>query len=150
MKVCETCGEPIAAAARTCPYCGTAQAAGPAPRRDAPDIESLDIERGLPTVDEALARLDRLFAAALARGTPLLRVVHGYGSKTGGNAPIRHAARVRMGRWLAEGRIRGMTRGEEYNPAVSRESRELQRRHPVLTASEAADRRNPGITFLET
>lgn len=148
MAICEICGEAIAGGAGVCPYCGTRRVGVPE-RGEVPLIVDIDIERGLPTVREALARLDRLFEAACGRGVRLLRVIHGYGSRTGGHSRIRQAARARMAGWLAVGKIRAMLPGEAYHPGISRESRAWQRRHPVLRGTEVADRRNPGITFLE-
>lgn len=148
MKMCDVCGEPIAETAAQCPFCETPQQPARARPPGAPGMVDINLEEGLPTVDEALARLDRLFAGAAARGVPLLRIIHGRG-RGGGDAPIRRACRARLGAWARQGKIRAFHVGEDYHPTISRDSRALQRRHPVLTASEPADRQNAGITFVE-
>jgi hypothetical protein len=148
MKTCDTCGEPIAPESTLCPFCETPQRPEPAGRPAGPPVRTLDIEAGLPTVDEALRRLETQLDRARADGVRLVRVIHGWGSTTGGGGKIRAAAR----RWLLAqqelGRLRAILFGDHYTP-TSPEGRDWFRRHPALQASERTDRQNPGITFVE-
>ena len=77
MKTCATCGETIAPQSTICPYCETPQVPGPA--RDAgPAVRTLDIEAGLPTVAEALCRLEAQLDRARADGVQVVRIIHGW------------------------------------------------------------------------
>ncbi|NCC92020.1 MAG: hypothetical protein EOM10_01855 [Opitutae bacterium] len=148
MKTCDTCGETIAPHSTVCPYCETPQRPSPGARPAGPELRHLDLEAGLPTVEEALRRLAAGLDRARADGVRVVRVVHGWGSASGGGGRIRSAAR----RWLREQadsrRIRGILVGDHFTH-TSPEGREFLRRHPVLRASERTDRHNPGITFVE-
>lgn len=150
MKTCPVCGEDIAAGSAVCPYCESPQPSGGIRRTlpYAPSIASIDLEAGLPTVDEALARLKARLASAEADGVRLVRVIHGWGSATGGGGRIRPAARRWLEGQLAGGRFRSVLPGERYGPREP-EGRDLVRRFPELTSTERQDRRNPGITFVE-
>jgi hypothetical protein len=111
-------------------------------------VRHLDLEAGLPTVAEALQRLESQLARARADGVRVVRVVHGWGSATGGGGRIRAAAR----RWLQErydaGHLRTVFFGDHFTH-TSPDGRDFIRRHPALRASERSDRHNPGITFVE-
>jgi hypothetical protein len=148
MKICDTCGEPVAAHSAVCPFCETPLATRAGPSDGGTLMRTLDIESGLPTVDEALRRLEIQLERARAGGVRLVRVIHGWGSSTGGGGRIRAACR----RWLAarrdDGRIRAVLCGDHYTPTAP-EGRDLQRRYPALRSSERTDRCNPGITFVE-
>ncbi|HOO21932.1 MAG TPA: Smr/MutS family protein [Kiritimatiellia bacterium] len=148
MKTCDTCGETIAPQSLVCPYCETPQRPSPGAAPAGPELRHLDLEAGLPTVEEALRRLAAQLDRARADGVRVVRVVHGWGSASGGGGRIRTASR----RWLREQtdarRIRGILFGDHFTH-TSPEGREFLRRHPVLRASERTDRHNPGITFVE-
>ena len=151
MRTCEVCGEPIAERLGRCPYCGSAQegvgGGGGGAAREASGVWTANLEEGLPTVDEALARLERHLGRAREAGCAVMRVVHGRGSRSGGHG-IKDASRARLERWASEGRVRGVIRGEEYR-LDGGEGRGWARRHPELTFSERGDRGNPGIAMVE-
>ena len=149
MKTCETCGEPIAPQSSVCPYCETPQSPSPAGRpAGEQSLRTVDIEAGLPTVEEALRRLDAQLERARNDGVSLVRVIHGWGSASGGGGKIRAAARQRLLAWAELGRIRSVLFGDHYSHTDPR-GRDLLRRHPLLRPSERTDRQNPGITFVE-
>ncbi|MBR6021268.1 MAG: Smr/MutS family protein, partial [Kiritimatiellae bacterium] len=110
--------------------------------------QTVDIEAGLPTVDEALAKFDRALYLAQQNGTPLLRVVHGWGSSTGGSSYIRPALRRHLADLADRALIRSFLPGDRYSHAFP-DGLALLRRHPVLRLTEPSDRLNPGITFVE-
>lgn len=148
MKICETCGEPIAPHSTVCPFCETPQRPSPGARPGGPTVRHLDLEAGLPTVAEALRRLQTQLDRARADGVRVVRVVHGWGSATGGGGRIRAATR----RWLQEecdaGHLRTVFFGDHFTH-TSPEGRDFIRRHPALRVSERSDRNNPGISFVE-
>ena len=148
MKTCDTCGEPIAPGSSVCPYCEAPQTPSASDSAGGPPVRDLDIEAGLPTVAEALRRLEAQLDRARADGVRVVRVIHGWGSAAGGGGKIRAAARQWLQGQLERGRIRSYLPGDRYARALP-EGRDFLRRHPALRASEKSDRNNPGITFVE-
>ncbi len=148
MKTCDTCGEPIAPRSSLCPYCQTPQRPDPSAPPDGPPLRDLDIEAGLPTVPEALRRLESQLDRARRDRVRVLRVIHGWGSASGGGGKIRPAARAWLQQQLDEHRIRSLLLGDHY-AHTSPEGRDFLRRHPALRPTEPSDRHNPGITFVE-
>jgi hypothetical protein len=120
--------------------------ASPVPR--AAPVRDINLEAGLPTVDEALEKLRARLSAAEADGVRLVRVIHGWGSGTGGGGRIRAAVRRWLAGQLAGGRFRNVLHGDAYS-RTEPSGRNLIRRYPDLAAAERQDRRNPGITFVE-
>ena len=145
-KDCETCGNPIPAASADCRFCGSRQNGGnqAKPREK---VRTVNLEAGMPTVEEALATLDARISRAMSDGVRLLRVIHGYGS-TGRGGKIRAAWRAVLHRKLASRQASAVICGEDYLPA-SLAARDLVRRFPELKTSERTDADNPGITFVE-
>ena len=148
MKTCDVCGAPIAPGSAVCPFCETPQRPDPSGRADGPPVRDLNVEAGLPTVEEALRRLEAQLDRARAEGVRVVRVIHGWGSAAGGGGKIRAAARQWLQGQLERGRIRSCFPGDRY-AHTSPEGRDFLRRHPALRASENSDRNNPGITFVE-
>ena len=148
MKTCDTCGESIAPGSAVCPFCEAPQLPDPSARAAGPAVRDLDIEAGLPTVEEALRRLAAQLDRARADGVRVVRVIHGWGSNTGGGGRIRTAARQWLQGQREQRRIRLMLLGDHYTH-TSPEGRDFIRRHPALRSSERTDRENPGITFVE-
>ncbi len=148
MKTCGTCGEEIAPQSTVCPYCETPQRPDPSARAGGPPVRDIDIEAGLPTVEEALRRLEAQLDRARADGVRVVRVIHGWGSASGGSGRIRAAARQWLQRQLDARRIRSVFPGDHYTH-TSPEGRDFLRRHPALRPAENSDRNNPGITFVE-
>ena len=148
MKTCDVCGEPVAPGSSVCPFCETPQAPAAGGRAAGPAVRNVDVEAGLPTVAEALRRLEAQLDRARADGVGVVRVIHGWGSAAGGGGKIRAAAR----RWLQEQvsarRVRSVLPGDRFTHAAP-EGRDFLRRHPALRATERTDRENPGITFVE-
>jgi hypothetical protein len=170
--ICPCCGEPIPGGLRVCPYCEEAVfavaaeevAPPPAPKRPAPllrrappvrgagsgsGIRSVNVDDDRPTIDEALKRLRAAVERAHRDRIGLLRVVHGHGTSGGPSPTIRHAVRARLHALQRNGEIRLFLYGEDFSPATDAASRALLRRHPALASTLPADRRNPGITFVE-
>ena len=148
MKTCDVCGEKIAPGSAVCPFCETPQRPDPSARSDGPAVRDLNIEAGLPTVAEALRRLEAQLDCARRDGVRVVRVIHGWGSNTGGGGKIRAAARDWLRRQLESRRIRSLFLGDHYTH-TSPEGRDFLHRHPALRPSERSNRENPGITFVE-
>ncbi len=150
MNLCSTCGELIAPTSSVCPYCETPQphSAPDSSSNSGPPVRNLDIESGLPTVEEALRRLQTQLERARSEGVRVVRVIHGWGSSNGGGGKIRVAARNWLRTQLDARRVRSIYLGDHYTH-TSPEGRDFLRRHPALRPTENSDRNNPGITFVE-
>ncbi len=98
MKTCDTCGESIAPGSAVCPFCEAPQLPDPSARAEGPAVRDLDIEAGLPTVAEALRRLAAQIDRARDDGVRVVRVIHVWGSKTGGGGRTHLRPRVATSR----------------------------------------------------
>lgn len=145
-KECERCGNPIPAQAITCRFCGASQALENFPKI-LERVACVNLEGGLPTVEQALERFRRRLHGASASGAKVLKIIHGYGS-TGRGGRIRDAIRRELGRMLARGEVAGVVHGEDYG-ASTLAGRELLARFKELKATERPDTSNPGITLVE-
>ena len=149
MRLCEVCGNEINGTAIVCPFCETHHP-GAAPARTAPlsgRVITVNLEEGLPTVEQALSRLDTALLRARDSGVTLLRLIHGYGS-SGVGGRLREAVRIQLNYLRRSGRVRLVVPGEEYASRTA-ETKRLMKRYPVLMRCERTDSRNPGITFVE-
>ncbi len=106
-----------------------------------------NLEAGLPTVVQALERLERDLREARACGAKLVRIIHGYGS-SGRGGKIRDAVRRELGRKLARGEVRAVVPGENYS-SNSNSGRDLLCRFKEVKTTERSDTLNPGLTIVE-
>jgi hypothetical protein len=148
MRLCDTCGNEIDDGVSACPFCDSRQQPRTSPKmRRSPPVVDINLKSDLPTVDQALKRLDVKIEGARSRGARIVRVIHGYGS-TGGGGKIRKAAHKRLMQLKRKGRIRRFVPGEEYSELSDR-GRDLLNGYPMLKTSLHSDRQNRGITFVE-
>jgi hypothetical protein len=147
MKECDTCGNEIPDPAVQCQFCGSRQTSVGRPVGPREPVRTINVEDGMPTVEQALTRLERELFRARQSGVRVVRVIHGWGSSgTGGR--LRLACRAFFQRELTAGRLRRVVEGDDYSRAANL-GRDLQRRCQDLRDSERTDRHNPGITFVE-
>jgi hypothetical protein len=106
-----------------------------------------NLEAGLPTVAQALERLERDLREARACGAKLVRIIHGYGS-SGRGGKIRDAVRRELGRKLARGEVKAVTPGENYS-STTNAGRDLLSRFRELQSTERSDSNNLGLTIVE-
>jgi hypothetical protein len=146
VKLCSVCGNDIPDDAVRCRFCGSRQAASAGKPAKRQRIATVNLEKGSPTVAEAIALLDRRIADSRAQGTLLLRVIHGWGSSGKGGsikkAVMKHVARLRRQRT-----IRDHVPGDNYSE-VTNAGCDLLSRFPDLRETLRTDRENPGITFV--
>jgi hypothetical protein len=111
-----------------------------------PEIRVVDLERGLPTVDEARRRLANAIELARRDHVRVLKVIHGYGSTgSGGRLRTHLRASLRIARKNSE--IRLFVTGEEFRISDER-AWELLRKCPELKQDSDLGRGNPGITLV--
>ena len=145
-KDCEVCGNPIPAQAFTCRFCNASQSVENFPKTRERVIRS-NLEAGLPTVVQALERLERDLREARACGAKLVLIIHGYGS-SGRGGKIRDAVRRELGRKLAREEVKAVTPGENYS-STTNAGRDLLSRFRELQPTERSDSNNPGLTIIE-
>jgi hypothetical protein len=110
-------------------------------------VRTLNLEAGLPTLDEARRRLLAEMVTARQKGIRVLKVIHGYGS---GGSPgvlavgIRRSLRLRV----SEGKAVCFVPGERFSSDAV-EARELLQKYPSLRGDRDLNRANPGITVVE-
>lgn len=102
----------------------------------------LNLELGRPTADEALRRLE----AARHMNTPLLKLIHGYGS-SGKGGRIRTASRKYLLAQQEKGRIAAVVPGERFSIFDETTRRALQQ-YPHLRQDRDLERENMGVTFI--
>ena len=106
----------------------------------------VNLEDGLPRVNEALLRLDRAVADARRDGIALLKLIHGYGSK-GVGGRIKEEVAGALARYQRSGLISAAIPGEDFR--VSNEPTwELLKRAPELKQDRDLSKNNRGITIV--
>jgi adenosylmethionine-8-amino-7-oxononanoate aminotransferase len=109
-------------------------------------IKIVNLKSDMPSVREALQRLDRELAVAQQEKAKLLKLVHGYGS-TGAGGEIRIAAQKRLLDMAQSGQIRGCIFGENWSKSDDVAWKLLQQ-NPGLKSDSDLGRRNRGITIV--
>jgi hypothetical protein len=109
-------------------------------------IKTVNLKSDMPSVHEALQRLDRELAFAHQEKTKLLKLVHGYGS-TGAGGDIRIAVQKRLMEAAQNGEIRGCIFGENWSKS-DEGAWKLMQAHPELKNDSDVGRRNQGITIV--
>ncbi len=106
----------------------------------------INLEEGHPTVNVGLLRLDRAVISARAQGTPLLKLIHGYGS-TGVGGRLREEVWKALDRFKRGGLIVDFIPGEDFR--LSNEgSWELIKRDRAIKEDRDFGRANRGITIV--
>ena len=99
----------------------------------------------MPSVSEALQRLETELALARQQKQLVVKIIHGYGSK-GVGGDIRIAAQKRLREMLEAKQIRGCIFGEEWSKSRN-EVWELLQARPELKSDPDLGRCNRGITI---
>ena len=100
----------------------------------------------MPTVEEALQRLERELSLARHSKIALLKVVHGYGS-SGVGGDIRIAVQRRLRELVEAGQIRDCIFGENWSKSDETTWRLLQAQSEVKSDADLG-RGNKGITVV--
>ena len=100
----------------------------------------------MPSVPEALQRLEREIAVARQGKISLLKIVHGYGS-SGAGGDIRIAVQKRLRELADGGQIRGCIFGENWAKSDEQTWRFLQGQ-AELKSDPDLGRKNLGITIV--
>jgi hypothetical protein len=109
-------------------------------------IRTVNLKSDMPSVLEALKRLEGEIAVARREKIALLKIIHGYGS-SGVGGDIRIAVQKRLREIKEAGQIRGCIFGEDWWKGDDA-SWTLLRDWPELKDDPHLGRRNQGITII--
>ena len=109
-------------------------------------VRELNLELGRPTADEALRRLAAELEACRHMHTPLIKIIHGYGS-SGKGGRIRTACRKYLEQAQRDGAILCMIPGERFS-IFDEVTRQQLNAHPLLRQDRDLDGENRGVTFV--
>jgi len=145
MVSCEVCGNEASLSATACPYCGSKRPATQ-DRREVRGTEfrSVNLEKNMPTVEQALKLLHQELSLTGAYGCKVLVLIHGYGSSGQGGA-IKKEVHGQLRYLRDQGRINDYLPGEKCSKS-SGHGRHILRRFPFLKGY--FDRANPGISLV--
>lgn len=105
----------------------------------------INIEKGMPSIDEARKRLIAEIKKARTQNVDHLKIVHGYGS-SGVGGSIAPAIRKSLKLRRKEGLVADYVSGENFN-AFNEIARTLVTSFPELKKDPDFNRNNPGITI---
>lgn len=141
---CGVCGNEVELGSGRCPFCGTSlEEILPG---QAEPHKIINLKRGMPTVEQALAHLNQVLLQAKLEQRRVLTLIHGYGS-SGEGGIIREEVRTRLQFLKYQGKINALVCGEDFNSRSS-QGRSLLSRFPALRQHRDLNRRNPGITLV--
>ncbi|MBU0946041.1 MAG: Smr/MutS family protein [Proteobacteria bacterium] len=148
MQLCHICGNEISSALLRCPYCGSTQDSeeGDGTATKLFLRKTVNLEQGLPTVEQALQRLQQEICAARLERVRLVTLIHGYGSSGKGGA-IRKECRKKLDYLWRRGEIKGFIPGEEFSRRQG-STKQLLSRFPQLSDHPHLNRHNKGITIV--
>jgi len=145
LAICSVCGNEVEAGSSPCPYC-QAEGTGSRPLPAGPLHRIVNLEKGMPLVQQALDRLELEITASIKLGQKVLTLIHGYGSSGEGGA-IKIAVLRQLQFLQHQGRVKEIIPGEEFEGRSSR-GRQLLRRYPFLKGHRDLGRGNPGIILV--
>lgn len=109
-------------------------------------IKTINLKVDMPTVQEALQRLERELVLARQREESLLKIIHGYGS-TGVGGEIRIAIQKRLREMVESGEVRACIFGEDWRKGCDEAWRLLQGKAELKNDPDLG-RGNRGITVV--
>ena len=109
-------------------------------------MKTVNLKSDMPSVQEALQRLEREMAVARQGKLALLKIIHGYGS-SGVGGDIRVAVQKRLHELAEGGQIRACIFGENWSKTDEATWRLLQSESAVKSDPDLG-RRNLGITII--
>lgn len=114
-------------------------------RKPAP-IKIIDLEEGMPKVEEARLRMQHELQVARQQGYAAVKLVHGYGS-SGVGGVLRIELQKELQRLAGSGSIRSVIAGENWR--ISDEKTwELLKRYPEWKQDSDLGKGNKGISLV--
>ncbi|MCK5069539.1 MAG: hypothetical protein KAR01_03325 [Desulfocapsa sp.] len=147
---CQVCGNEIDSRTVQCPYCGSDQESDGQGRvkleKKVFYQKTVNLEQGLPTVAQALNRLQQEVQTARNEQISVLTLIHGYGS-TGKGGAIRLECRKTLKYLKSCGQVGDVIAGEDFNRRNGN-IKQLLSRFPELTSHPHLNNHNKGITLV--
>lgn len=112
----------------------------------AANLMTINLEAGMPTVQQAQQLLVAEMGRARASGAKAVKLIHGYGS-SGVGGKLRIGIRQFLGTKKRQNTIKIFVSGEEWD-IFHAESRQLIEACPDLSRDRDLGRGNPGITLV--
>jgi hypothetical protein len=109
-------------------------------------VKELNLELGHPSVDEAMRRLTAELSACRHMHTPVLKIIHGYGS-SGKGGKIRTACRRCLSQARERGEVALWLPGERFS-IFEEEARQMLNCCGALRQDPDLERYNNGVTFV--
>ncbi len=141
---CEVCGNEVDSGITRCPFCES-ELNFSTPGQGIPHRE-VNLKRGMPTVEQALGRLERKLEQTRKEGCRVLTLIHGYGS-SGRGGVIREELREKLQFLKYRGEINDVFTGEQFSTGNG-PGRNLVRRFPFLRQHRDLNKGNRGITLV--
>ena len=110
------------------------------------NIKTVNLEDGLPSVEQARTQLAAEIETARQTGLKLLKIIHGYGSH-GVGGDLRFALQATLRRMTHSGKITDCIYGENWRVSDER-TWKLLKRAPDLKYDSDLGRGNRGITIV--
>ncbi len=146
MDICEVCGNEKDAGL-LCPFCGHKGSGQAGMKRAGIPHRTVNLEVGMPTVEQALDRLEIEMQQAHNLGVIAVTIIHGYGS-SGKGGKIKKAARRLLCHLQEIGAVRRVIYGENFSKKNGA-SKALLKRVPSLHTTDYLGKGNKGITIVE-
>ena len=109
-------------------------------------IHTVNLEQGMPTVEQARIKLEQELRSARTKGLKAIKIIHGYGSSGKGGA-IRRDTRAYLSAQKRSRRIREFVGGEYFSP-FDPAARNIIAAEPQLSRDSDYSRGNEGITIV--
>jgi len=106
----------------------------------------INLEQGMPTVEQARSRLIGELIRARAQGVKLVKLIHGYGS-TGVGGKLQGGIRSSLADRKRRGEIKEAVPGENWG-IFDEASRRILDLHPDLSRDSDFERGNAGVTIV--
>jgi hypothetical protein len=148
MHLCQICGNEVDSSLSSCPYCGSDQDDGQRGQVVPKTFyqKTVNLEQGLPTVEQALQRLQQELTTARVEQIRVLTLIHGYGS-TGKGGIIRQECRRTLEYLCRKGEIDSFIYGEDFSRRHG-SVKHLLSRFPELSRHPHLNHQNKGITLV--
>ena len=144
LKCCEVCGNEVEVGINRCPFCEADIELIQPEKRIQQRI--VNLEKGMPLVKQALARLTTELDQARLERCMVLTLIHGYGS-SGRGGKIGQEVRAQLEYLKQKGSINDLLYGEDFSSRTG-SGRQLLRRFSFLRQHDDLNRGNRGITLV--
>lgn len=148
-EICQICGNIIADGSRRCPYCDSVQKEAESPSAVRTEFyqKTVNLEQGRPTVEQALARLERELITARQEKIRIVTFIHGYGS-SGKGGVIRPECRKTLDYLCGRGEIHTVIHGEDFHRRHG-STKHMLSCFPELSRHPHLNHNNKGITLVQ-